>query len=220
MIAKQLITDEITPLKTSSTGSDALNWMDEYKVSHLPIVNNEVFLGLISEHDIYDMNKADEPLGSHKLSLSHPYVNENDYVYDILRVMDEYKLTLIPVLDEKKNYLGCITLESLLHFMAISFSVNNPGGVIVLEMSQTDYSLTEIANIVESNDAKLLSLFITDHPDSTRLEVIIKVNKMELGPILSTFDRYGYFVKASMGEDDDLDDLRENYDSLMNYLNI
>ncbi|NOX86685.1 MAG: CBS domain-containing protein [Chlorobi bacterium] len=220
MIAKQLVTDEITPLKTSNTGSDALNWMDEYKVSHLPIVNNEVFLGLISEHDIYDVNNADEPLGSHKLSLSHPYVNENDYVYDILRVMDENKLTLIPVLDEKKNYMGCITLESLLHFMATSFSVNNPGGVIVLELSQTDYSLTEIANIIESNDAKILSLFITDHPDSTRLEVIIKVNKMELGPILSTFDRYGYFVKASMGEDEDLDDLRENYDSLMNYLNI
>ncbi len=220
MVAKQLITDEITPLKTSNTGSDALNWMDEYKVSHLPIVNNEVFLGLISEDDIYEMNKSDEPLGNHKLSLAHPYVSENDYVYDIMRVMDENHLTVIPVLDDNKKYLGCITMSSLLHFMATSFSVNNPGGVIILEMSQTDYSLTEIANIVESNDAKILSVFIADHQDSTRIQVIIKVNKMELGPILSTFDRYGYFIKASLGEEENMEDLRENYDSLMNYLNI
>jgi len=220
MVAKQLVTDEITPLKTSNTGNDALNWMDEYKVSHLPIVNNEVFLGLISEDDIYEMNKSEEPLGIHKLSLTHPYVNENDYVYDILRVMDENHLTVIPVLDNDNKYLGCITLHTLLHFMATSFSVNNPGGVIILEMSQTDYSLTEIANIVESNDAKILSVFIADHQDSTRLEVIIKVNKMDLGSILSTFDRYGYFIKASLGEEENLEDLRENYDSLMNYLNI
>ena len=220
MVAKQLITDEITPLKTSNTGSDALNWMDEYKVSHLPIVNNETFLGLISEDDIYETNKVDEPLGNHKLSLTHPYVSENDYVYDILRVMDENHLTVIPVLDENKTYLGCITLQSLLHFMANSFSVENPGGVIILEMSQTDYSLTEISNIVESNDAKILSVFIADHQDSTRLEVIIKVNKMELAPILSTFDRYGYFIKASLGEEENFEDLKENYDSLMNYLNI
>lgn len=220
MIARQLITEEITPLKTSNTGSEALNWMDEYKVSHLPIVNNETFLGLVAEEDIYGLNKTDEPLGNHKLSLSHPYVSEQEYLYDILRVMAQYDLTLIPVLGDHKRYLGCITLKTLLHFLAATFSVNNPGGVIILEMSETDYSLTEISNIVESNDAKILSVFLTDHHDSTRLEVVIKVNKMELAPILNTFDRYGYFVKASIGEDEDIDDLRENFDSLMNYLNI
>ena len=121
MIAKQLITNEITPLKTSNTGSDALNWMDEYKVSHLPIVNNEVFLGLISEDDIFSMDKPDEPLGNHKLSMSHPYVSESDFLYDVMQVMDKYALTLIPVLDDNKRYLGSITLESLLHYMAKNF---------------------------------------------------------------------------------------------------
>jgi len=220
MIARYLITDEITPLKTSNTGSEALNWMDEYKVSHLPIVNNETFLGLIDEEDIYRMNKTDEPIGNHKLSLSHPYVNEHDYVYDVLTVIAKYDLSLIPVLGDNKKYLGCITLKKLMHFMALTLSVNNPGGVVVLEMSETDYSLTEISNIVESNDAKILSVFLNSQPDSTRLEVVIKVNKIDLAAILNTFDRYSYFVKASFGKDDNIEDLRENYDSLMNYLNI
>jgi CBS domain containing-hemolysin-like protein len=220
MIARQLISDEIMPLKTSDSGTKALNWMDEYKVSHLPIVNNENFLGVISEQDIYNLSNFDEPLGNHKLSLKQPFINEHQHIYNVLRIIDELKLTVIPVLDDHQKYLGCFTLRNLLTFIAGIYSIDNPGGVIVLEISEQDYSLTEIANIVESNNAKILSSFITSHKDSTRLEVIIKVNKIELGAILQTFDRYGYYVKASFGEDEDQKDLKERYDSLMNYLNI
>lgn len=220
MIARQLITDEILPLKTSDTGSEALNLMDEYKVSHLPIVNNEDFLGIISEQDIYNLNHSDEPLGNHKLSIEHAFVNEHQHIYNVLKIIDKLGLTVIPVLDDHNKYLGCFTLKGLLIFIASLYSIDNPGGVIVLEISETDYSLTEIANIVESNDAKILSTFLTNHRDSTRLEVVIKINKIELGAILQTFDRYGYIVKASFGEDEDQEDLRERYDSLMNYLNI
>ena len=220
MIARHLITDEITPLKTSDTGSKAINRMEEFKVSHLPIVNSEDFLGIISEQDIYNLSNFDEPLSNHKLSLKHPFINEHQHIYNILRIVDELGLTVIPVLDDHNKYLGCFTLKNLLTFIASIYSIDNPGGVIVLELSEQDYSLTEISNIVESNNAKILSSFISNHKDSTRLEVIIKVNKIELGSILQTFDRYGYFVKASFGEEEDPEDLRERYDSLMNYLNI
>ena len=220
MIARLLITDEVLPLKTSDTGKTALGWMDEYKVSHLPIVNDEVFLGLISEQDIYNLNTVDEPLGNHSLSLEHPFVNEHQHIYDVLKLIDEQKLTLIPVLDDQQKYLGAITMRNLISFLAGTFSVDNPGGVIVLELSAQDYSLTEISKIVESNNAKILSTFITSHKDSTRFEVVVKVNKVELGAILQTFDRYGYFVKATFGEDEDQEDMKERFDSLMNYLNI
>ena len=220
MIARLLITDEVLPLKTSDTGKTALGWMDEHKVSHLPIVNDEVFLGLISEQDIYNLNTVDEPLGNHSLSLEHPFVNEHQNIYDVLKLIDGQKLTLIPVLDDQQKYLGAITMRNLVSFLAGTFSVDNPGGVIVLELSAQDYSLTEISKIVESNNAKILSTFITSHKDSTRFEVVVKVNKVELGAILQTFDRYGYFVKATFGEDEDQEDMKERFDSLMNYLNI
>jgi CBS domain-containing protein len=220
MIARHLISEEIIPLKTSNTGEEALELMEDLKVSHLPIVNNEVFLGLISEQDIYDLNSPEEPLGNYQLSLKHPYVNDHQHIYDVLKLVNEMKLSLIPVLDDHERYLGCITLMDLVNAMAGSFSLENPGGVIVLEMSQNDYDLSEIARIVESNDAKVLSLFISTHVDSTRLEVVLKLNRTELGGVLQTFDRYGYFVKASFGDEEDNDDLKENYDSLMNYLNL
>jgi len=220
MVARHLITNEILNLKTSDTGKTALGWMDEYKVSHLPIVNNEVFLGLISEQDIYSLDNLDEPLGNHSLSLKNPYVNEHQHVYDVLKLIHQLGLTLIPVLDDHDKYLGCITTANLLQFLAKSYSVENPGGIIVLELSEQDYSLTEISNIVESNDAKILSVFLSNHINSTRLELIIKVNKIDLGSILQTFDRYKYVVKASFTEDEDQEDLKERFDSFMNYLSI
>ncbi len=220
MIAKNLITDGIMPLKTSDTGKTALSWMEEYKVSHLPIVNNQEFLGLISELDIYDLNSFDEPLGNHKLSLNNPYVFEDQHIYDVLKLVNEQNLSLVPVLSEKGNYEGSINLQNLVKYFARALSVENPGSIIVLEMTYNDYSLTELAKIVEENDAKILSTFIINHEDSTRLDVFLKLNTVEISSILKTFERFDYFVTASYGEEDDLDDLKEHYNSLMNYLDV
>lgn len=220
MIARQLIMEGIIPVKTSDTGKKALTIMEDLKVSHLPIVNNEVFLGLVSEGDIYQLNQFDEALGNHKLSLINPFVNEHQHVYEVLQIMGKLNLSLVPVLSDHNKYLGSITFQKLLQFFTKTLSIDNPGGVIVLEMSSNDYSMTEIANIVESSDAKVLSSFVVSHSDSTRLEVVVKVNRIDLGNILQTFDRFGYFVKASFGDQEDQEDLKERYDSLMNYLNI
>jgi CBS domain-containing protein len=220
MIARNLITDGIMPLKTSDTGKDALSWMEEYKVSHLPIVNNQEFLGLISELDIYNLNNFDEPLGNHKLSLKSPYVFDSQHIYDVLKLVNEQDLSLVPVLNDKGNYQGCINLQNLVKYFARALSVDNPGGIIVLEMTYNNYSLTELAKIVEENDAKILSTFIVNHENSTRLDVFLKLNTVEISSILKTFERFDYFVKASFGEEDNLDDLKERYNSLMNYLNV
>jgi CBS domain-containing protein len=163
---------------------------------------------------------VEEVLGNHELSLTKPSVNEHQHLYDVLKQIQENGLTLIPVLDDNENFLGSITIYNLMKFLANTYSVHNPGGVIVLELSVMDYNLTEISNIVESNGAKILSLFISSHYESTRMEVSIKVNKIDIGAILQTFDRYGYYVKATFGDDEDTDDLKDRYDSLMNYLNI
>lgn len=220
MIVKQMITDGVMPLKTSDTARTALSWMEDLRVMHVPIVNESIFLGLLSEFDLYDSNDLDAPIGSLELSLNVPYVFDYQHIFDALRVMHTHKLSLVPVLDEHQNYLGCITLQSLLQHFAASFSVAEPGGVIVLEVSARDFVLSEIARIVESNDAKILSFFTQSEPNSMRLQLSIKVNRIDIEPILQTFNRFQYDIIASFSEQNDHDDLRERYDSLMNYLNI
>ncbi len=221
MTALDLISDIIPPLKTSDSGTRALSFMNEFHVSHLPIVNNKQFLGLIGEDDIIDLNEPDEPIGNHSLSLVKPYVNENQHIYEVIKVVNELKLTIVPVLSVKeKQYLGCITLDRLVAFFGKLNSTAEPGGIIMLSINQNDYSLSEISRIVESNDARLLSVQTLMPPNSTKMIVNIKVNKTDISHILATFERFEYEVSAYYHESDHLDQLKDRYDSLMHYLNV
>ena len=154
------------------------------------------------------------------LSLQKPYVYDYQHVYDVIHQVFEQKLTLIPVIDEKQKYLGSITLQCLVKYFARLAAVDNPGGIIVLEMGIRDYSLSEIARIVESNDSSILSLYIMTLPDSTRMEVTIKINRMDIGPVIQTFNRYNYNIKASFYENELNESLKVRYDSLMKFLDI
>lgn len=221
MLAKDLISDVVPALKTSDSGQRALYWMDIFRISHLPIVNNEDFLGLISDKDIYDHNMAEEPIGNHSLSLFSPYVTSGQHVYEVMEVGSELQLTVIPVLNDDKKYQGVITLTDLLHYFADVSALKQPGGIIVLELNLNDYSMTQIAQIVEGNDAKILSSYITSSPNSTKMEVTLKINRKDLSSILQTFMRYNYIIKASFMDENDLNSLYENrYDSFMKYLSI
>ena len=220
MLAKDLITDEIPPLKLSDTGLMVINWMDEFKVSHLPIVNNHEYLGLISDTDILDLNITDDELGKYKLSLIRPFVTESMHVYEVIKLISNLKLTVLPVLDENQQYVGLIPLTALLQQFAILAATREPGGIIILEMNTLDYSLAQIAQIIEGNDGKILSCYINSLPDSTKIEVTLKVNKEDILGILQTFNRYNYNVKASFHQSEFSDDMKNRFDSFMNYINI
>ncbi|MDF1546478.1 MAG: CBS domain-containing protein [Bacteroidales bacterium] len=221
MLAKDLISDVIPHLMTSDTGIKALIWMEIFRVSHLPIVNNDEFLGLVSDTDIYDLNEADQPIGSHPLSLIRPFVYRNQHVYEVISLVSKLNLSLVPVLNEQNHYVGCITTQKLVaHFGKIA-ATNEPGAIIILELNINDYVLTEIAQIVESNDAKILSLYVSSFKNSTQLNVTLKLNTSNLSSIVQTFERYNYNIKASFMEDEALEHFYdERFESFMNYLDI
>lgn len=219
MTAQQLISDSIIPLRTSETGETALGIMNEFYVRHLPIVNDKQLLGLISEEDILE-HDAHEPVDSYQLSLIRPYVKHNDHLYEILRLISEYRLTLIPVVDDEENYIGLVTMEDVLQFFSKTASFSEPGSIIVLEMGRQDYQLSQIAQIVESENATILSSFITTNLDSIRIDVTLKINRQNIQNILATFERFEYQIKASFNENEYIGTLRDRYDSLMAYLNV
>ncbi|MGF1586768.1 MAG: CBS domain-containing protein [Bacteroidales bacterium] len=221
MLAIDLVSDVIPALRTSDTGARALSWMEIFRISHLPIVDNQEFLGLISDTDIYDLGLMDEPIGNYKLSLFSPFVSANQHIYEVIEIASRLKLTVIPVLDENKNYKGLIGQSDLLAQMAALAAVSDPGGIIVLEMNQHDYSLSQIAQIIESNNSKVLSLYIRNAGDSTTMEVTIKISSTDMSSIINTFDRYNYHIKATFMDDNNLNSFYENrYEQFMRYLNI
>lgn len=220
MLARELISEYIVPLKTSDTALTALSLMEEFKVKHLPIVNEINFLGLISEEDIFSFNQFEEAIGAHPLVKPLIAIVETQHIYDVLTAFHRDKLSLLPVLDTKNQYLGSIHSWVLVRRLAEITGVINPGGIIILEMNVRDYSLSQIAQIIESNNSRLINLFVTTHPDSTRMEVTLKLNTMDIEAILNTFYRYNYLVRAFYSQDSLNEKLQDNYDALMNYLNI
>ncbi len=220
MLAGDLITDEIPPLKMTDTVEVALDWMEQFKVSHLAVVNNKELIGLVSETDLMDYEHPEEELSKSKIHFMRPVLHHYQHTYDLIKLMANFNLTLIPVLDEKEMYKGCITLKGIVQNLSIMTAVQNPGGVIVLELNQNDYSITQIGSIVEGNDAKLLSLHVSSIPDSTRMEVTLKVNREDLSGLLQTFNRYNYTVKASFHVGDYDSALKDKLSEFLHFLNI
>lgn len=221
MIASDLISEVIPSLKTSDLGQTALNWMEIFRISHLPIVNNQDFLGLISDADIYDMNQPEEPIGNHELNLFKPYVDANQHIFEVIGLASRLRLTVVPVLDASKHFKGVITIPDLVRHLAGLTSLDQPGGLIVLDLIERDYSLSQIAQIVEGNNVKIMSAYVTSPADSTKFEVTIKVNTTDLLPVIKTFERYNYQVKTWISDNDSMDNFySERLDLLMKYLNI
>ncbi len=221
MLAKDLISEVVPALKTSDTGLDALNWMEIFRLSHLPIVNNEQLLGLISDTDIYDQNRIDMPIGEHSLSMVVPYVDEYQHIYDVIDVAARQRLSAIPVVDADKRYLGLITLSNLTwHFSRIIAS-STPGSVIELEVKPRDYSLVSLSRIIEDADAKVLSLYVSQEEQDQNYRIIIKVNKVDTEKIMRSFERFGHTIRVVSSNNETVSQrIRDNYNSLMKYLDM
>ncbi len=221
MIAKQLITSHVVPLKLTDTATFALNQMDEARLSHLPVVDGFEFVGLISDKELLALEEPGDEIALIKIKLTRAVITEDQHLYEVLKLFSSLDLTLLPVVNAKNIYLGSIILATLVNAMADMVGIHNPGGIIVLEINDKDCSLTELVQLVESNDAKILSYIVASNTDSTKLEVTIKVNRVEIGALLQAFFRYNYTVKASWSKEDSYHEgLQDRFDALMNYLSI
>lgn len=221
MLTQQLITENIPPIKLQDTGARVLRWMDEFKVNHLPIVEGGEYIGLISDADVLDLPSPEEPIGKQEIEPEKLFVKENQHIFDAIKLMSEANLSVIPVLDEDGKYLGSIAMSNLIEKMATITAANEPGSILVLEMDPANYSLSEIAQIVEGNSAKVLSLFVYRDSESGMLDITLKINKTDIGGVVQTFQRYKYFIKSNFQVDQQyFDDLKSKYEAFMNFLKM
>lgn len=218
MRAIDLITEEIPPLIHTDTGEKAINWMDEFKVSHLPVLKNGNFVGVVSESDILDHLDLNQTLDGLFQHLPRPYVKSEAHIYEVLAKMSEFKLSVLPILDDQEHYIGCTSIYKLMIELANTGSIKDVGGILVLEVNSLDYSMAQIAQIVESNNARILSSYLLSDSESSKLDVTLKINQLDLTSIIRTFERYDYVVKASFQFGKGDEDMNWRYDALMNFL--
>jgi len=215
--SRKLLTSEIPCLSAQDEPMNALDLMDQFRISHLPVVENGKFLGIIAEDALMDLESLQGDSSGLPLIRSHALPDM--HVFDILKMASEHRLSIIPVVDAENNYLGSIRLEDLVEQMTEMQGANQRGGIMVLEMWEKDYSMQQISRIIEENNSKILSTTLSPG-EGGKIEVNLKLNQPDLNAIISSFERFGYNVKANYQESVYTEDLRKRYDELMRILNI
>ena len=219
MILKDFITKDYPVLKNFDTGEYALSVMDELKVKHLPLVSDKIYLGLVSEKDILEMPDSAATIGS--AGLFAPSANESSHIHEIMARMARYHLSLIPVVSSDGSYIGVITCDKVVELMADLCNAEAAGSVIVLEMFPQDYVLSDIARIVEANNAHVINLLHAIDRDTGRLVITIKIDLEDASPVIRSFERFNYTVLYHFMETGMVDEvLQRRMDELLYYMNM
>lgn len=219
MIIEELISPIVPTLQPSTTGNQALNIMEEAHLTQLPMVMENQYLGLVKESDVMDLLMPENALND-QLNSYRPAVRAGGHPFEAMRIAHQQNLNIVPVVDNKDQYLGAITRDDLLKYITENSGMDNPGGILVLQMEPRNYSLTEIARICESEDVLVMSSQISNNAATGLLEVTLKTNRTNLEPVISSFERHDYEVKEVFGAQAGQDEMMSRYNLLMNYINM
>jgi len=220
MLTIELINNSIPRIKLQDTVSKALQLINDFRVTHLPVVADDKFLGLISEEDLLDAEEKKMPIELMQETFIDAAVHDNEHFLTAVNYCNQHDTSVVPVINEEKELMGIITSNDLLKALGNFAGTNEIGGIIVLEMERSQFAISEISRIVESNDATILHLNTTVHPETGMLTVSIHINKKEIASIVATFERYDYDVIYYFGNENFENEIHTNYRHLMNYLDI
>jgi len=220
MLTIDLINTNIPRLQLKDTVGKALQLIADFRVSHLPVVDDDTFLGLVSEDDLMDQEESKMPIELMQESFIQAAVHDNEHFLNAVTCSNQLESTVVPVINEENELMGVITTDELLKTLGNFAGTNEIGGIIVLEMERSQFAISEISRIVESNDATILHLNSTIHPETGMLTVTLHINKKEISAITATFERYEFDVIYYFGNEKFENEVHSNYRHLMNYLDI
>ncbi len=219
MLASQLINSGFPAINLFDKVSLALQLMDEYDVLHLPVLSEEKFAGIISKDDLLDVEETNL-VASAEASLQNFSVKGEEYFLAALKLVANNDLSLLPVVNEQAELTGVITAKDLLRHISLFVGNEDRGGVIVLQVEKRNFSFGEVNRLVETNDAYITQVNTYTEPDTGLVVITMKVNKIEISDIVATFQRYEYVVRYYFGEEAYGNELKENYNHLLSYLNM
>ncbi len=220
MLAYELTNNIIPQLKLSDTVSKALQLMSDFKITHLPVVSEDIFLGLISEDDLLDQENKKSQIEHFQNDFIPASINSNKHFLQAVTISNLYQTNVIPVVNEENGLVGTISSQALLAALGDFSGVNEPGATIEIQMERTKFNLSELNRIVESDGATILHLNINTLPETLLLKITISINKREISTLIAAFERYDYSITWYSGEQLFENDIDSNYRHLMNYLDI
>jgi len=213
------ILEEIKTLAINDTVKKAQERCENYPISHFPVVEDNKLIGCFSESDIRTINDTNSLLKEHTYLLAHFFATKNTPLLDLIALFADNDCNLIPVLSEDKKYIGYYELADILDVFADSPFLHRDNETLVVAKNTNDFSMSEVAQIVESNNAKLLGLYIS-HQTNKDIQITLKISSNEVNEIIQTFRRYDYTVMSEHEDDFYLEELKDRANYLKKYLDM
>lgn len=220
MFAKQLINDTIPSLNADDTVDQALIWMQDFSVQHLPVIEGNTYKGLLSEDELLDVEALEKKVSDFKFYRKQPHVDALSHLFEVLSEAADHRLSLVPVTAENMEFVGVIDQQGMIDGMRNYAFIQDPGAIVMIELKTHDYSMAEIARIVESNDVLILGSMVMNNPGRGKVEVTLKLNTTDAASVIATLERYEYKILGTFNEVSYYQDLKERYDAFMRYLNV
>ncbi|MEO8774566.1 MAG: CBS domain-containing protein [Gelidibacter sp.] len=218
MPLREYIINDIQPMNINDKVSDLKLLFNELTYSHIPIENDHIYLGCISETDAHCF-EGNEIILDCRHSFEGFFVRADTKWLDVLEAFAQHSCNIMPVLDEQNQYLGYYELNDIMGRFVETPFFSEPGGTLIIEKGLQDYSFSEISQIVESNDAKILGAFISKM-ENDNVQITLKIGSAGLNDVIQTFRRYSYNIISGHEEDTYIDSLKERSEYLLKYLNI
>jgi len=215
---QQHIINDIKPFTIFANVLEVQDTFNQLTYSHIPVIKEGIYIGCISENDAHCF-EGTKQLSDFMYSLELFFVRENTNWLDILEAFALHNSNIMPVLGSNNNYLGYYELSDIMSLFNNTPFLNEAGGIIVVEKEQRDYSFSEICQIIESNDAKILGVFISKMNEAI-IQATIKIGHTGMNAIVQTFRRYGYQIVSKHEEDRFLENLKDRSNYLDKYLNV
>lgn len=216
----QIIDNEHTQASVNDRAGDLLELMDSQGYNALPVVKDGLYLGLVLADQLLALEDPEQSLHQLNLQFTQIFMYQEQHAFDALPFFEAREVNILPVINAKHGFVGVVTPLSLIHAINQIMDTGRPGSILVLEVGQRDNTLSHIAHIVESADSQVLSSFTRMVPDSTRLEITLKVSATNLSSVVASLLRHEYTVKTTFSQDAADDGINERYEHLMNYINM
>jgi CBS domain-containing protein len=219
MLATQLINSGFPSIHLTDSASLALQLMEDYDVQHLPVLSEEKYVGLVSKSDLLDLSE-EQAIGFESTPILPYSIKGEEHFLTALKLAAEKEISLVPVINDQSELIGVISITELLYRLSNFLGNNEPGGVIVLEINKRNFSFGEISRLVETNNALITQCNTFTEPETGLVIITLKINKIEISAIVATFQRYEYIVRYYFGEEQYSNELKDNYNHLLAYLNV
>lgn len=212
------INNEIKPIKHTDSIAEAQGVFVDFPYSHFPVTEDGVYIGCVSKDAVEFLN-ADAKVNDSRFNFERFFVRSTMIWLDVLEVFAKNNSNLVPILDAQHNYIGYYEITDVVKFLNETPFLKESGGIIIVEKSAIDYSMSQIAQIVESNNGKLLGLLVSE-ANTDKVQVTLKTTLGGMNDIIQTFRRYNYTIISEHQEDNYLNNLKERSEYLDKYLNI